>query len=434
MTAEIAIMNKEAVALAADSAVTMVGPSGEKVFTSANKLFTLSKFHPVGIMIYGNALFMNMPWETLIKIYRDNLGSKSFATVKEYADDFLDFLCSDEIHSEEAQSIYVERTIYSYLNFLKGLIKKTVADELEKKEKMSEDEIKKILKDILQRQYKIWENAENSPNIDNTEEFHKDVLDKHKKYMDLAISNVLEKLPFSNTDRKKLRNILAFLFYKIPRDMRYSGASGIVIAGFGEKEIFPSIVSYELYGVWGRVLKYKVELETKIDFNTEAVIIPFAQKDMVYLFMEGVHKDYLLIEESYLRGFLERFLDSIVGSINEEIRVFSKMKRMKTKIIDSILEEFGKNLIEYRKRNFSDPIMNIVAILPKLELAMMAEALINLTSLKRKWSTERETVGGPIDVALISKGDGFVWIKRKHYFKPELNPHFFKKYFKEEKQ
>ena len=37
------------------------------------------------------------------------------------------------------------------------------------------------------------------------------------------------------------------------------------------------------------------------------------------------------------------------------------------------------------------------------------------------------TVGGEIDVAIISKGDGFIWKKRKHYFKSELNPHFFDK-------
>jgi len=41
---------------------------------------------------------------------------------------------------------------------------------------------------------------------------------------------------------------------------------------------------------------------------------------------------------------------------------------------------------------------------------------------------ESESVGGPIDVALISKGDGFVWIERKHYFRAELNHHFFADY------
>lgn len=43
---------------------------------------------------------------------------------------------------------------------------------------------------------------------------------------------------------------------------------------------------------------------------------------------------------------------------------------------------------------------------------------------------ESETVSEPIDVAIISKGDGFIWIERKHYFKSEVNPQFFKNYYK----
>jgi hypothetical protein len=59
----------------------------------------------------------------------------------------------------------------------------------------------------------------------------------------------------------------------------------------------------------------------------------------------------------------------------------------------------------------------------------MAETLVNLVSFRKQVTLEAETVGGPIDVAVISKGDGFVWIKRKHYFDPALNHHFFKNYF-----
>jgi hypothetical protein len=70
------------------------------------------------------------------------------------------------------------------------------------------------------------------------------------------------------------------------------------------------------------------------------------------------------------------------------------------------------------------------ALLPKSELAAMAEALVNLTSFKRKVSMELETVGGPIDVAVISKGDGFIWVKRKHYFTKEMNPRFFASYYR----
>ncbi len=63
----------------------------------------------------------------------------------------------------------------------------------------------------------------------------------------------------------------------------------------------------------------------------------------------------------------------------------------------------------------------------------MAEALVNLTQFRQRMTMEMETVGGPIDVAVISKGDGFIWINRKNYYKPELNQHLLK-YFPDEKR
>ncbi|MDC5096393.1 hypothetical protein OHW41_10530, partial [Acinetobacter baumannii] len=75
-------------------------------------------------------------------------------------------------------------------------------------------------------------------------------------------------------------------------------------------------------------------------------------------------------------------------------------------------------------------VVNMVSALPKDELAAMAESLVNLTAFKRRISESLETVGGPIDVAVISKGDGLVWVKRKQYFPAELNQHFFKNYFR----
>ena len=108
MTAEIAIMNKEAVALASDSAVTVMGRNRQKIFTSANKIFRLTHYHPVGIMIYGNASFMNVPWDTIIKIYRTKLGQNKFDTLKEYANNFIDFLDNENpLFPESVQEDYL---------------------------------------------------------------------------------------------------------------------------------------------------------------------------------------------------------------------------------------------------------------------------------------------------------------------------------------
>src|SRR5215470_6982639 len=120
MTAEIAILNRTAVALAADSAVTLQLAGGSPKIYNTNKLFTLSKYHPVGIMIYGNAEFMDVPWEVAVKAYRAGLGQRSFDTVSEYAKDFLQFI---ERHSAffptHRQEHHVYGLVASWLHRLK---------------------------------------------------------------------------------------------------------------------------------------------------------------------------------------------------------------------------------------------------------------------------------------------------------------------------
>ncbi|MFQ5788150.1 MAG: hypothetical protein ACE5H1_09240 [Thermodesulfobacteriota bacterium] len=243
---------------------------------------------------------------------------------------------------------------------------------------------------------------------------------------------MFDKLPLSKVNSEQLRKIAGSLFSKFPEGIESSNVSGIVIAGFGEEDIFPSIVSFHIDGITENKLKYKEDICASIDFETSASIVPFAQREMVDTFMEGVDPSYREIQESYLSEIFREYAGIIVDSIYE----FSdeEKKKLKEKIAASgqeIVKDLSEKLQEYRIEKNISPVTSVVSMLPKDELAAMAESLVNLTSLKRKFTLERETVGGPIDVAVISKGDGFIWIKRKHYFKSELNPHFFAAYFKE---
>jgi hypothetical protein len=99
--------------------------------------------------------------------------------------------------------------------------------------------------------------------------------------------------------------------------------------------------------------------------------------------------------------------------------------------VDAALSEFWQSTSKVRREQFAEPIIDMAMRLPKDELAHLAESLVSLTSLQRRVSREIETVGGAIDVAIISKGDGFVWIKRKHYFSPDRNLRFVNAYFSE---
>ena len=44
------------------------------------------------MMVYDNANFMRVPWETIIKIYRERIGERNFSTISSCVDDFVDFL------------------------------------------------------------------------------------------------------------------------------------------------------------------------------------------------------------------------------------------------------------------------------------------------------------------------------------------------------
>ena len=52
----------------------------------------------------------------------------------------------------------------------------------------------------------------------------------------------------------------------------------------------------------------------------------------------------------------------------------------------------------------------------------LAEFLVDLTIKYVRFSAGAQTVGGPIEIAAITKHEKFKWIHRKHYYDADLNP------------
>jgi|ERR1700735_3224704 hypothetical protein len=96
MTCEICVMNRHAAVLAADSASTVArwvdGTLETRYFKGANKIFQLSHHHPVGVMIFNAADLLSVPWEILLKTFRDELADKTFNSLEGYAEEFFAFL------------------------------------------------------------------------------------------------------------------------------------------------------------------------------------------------------------------------------------------------------------------------------------------------------------------------------------------------------
>lgn len=123
MTSIVGALNKKAVAVAADSAVTV---GDKKVYNEGEKLFELSHYAPVGIAIYGNLELINVPIDVLIKNYANNLKKSTFSTLREYVNDFFDKLRQQNYFiSEEWQRkalkndflIYIKATVKEVPNY-----------------------------------------------------------------------------------------------------------------------------------------------------------------------------------------------------------------------------------------------------------------------------------------------------------------------------
>ena len=126
MTAEIVILNKGAVALAADSAVTF--GAGRKIYNTVNKLVTLSKYRPVGIMIHGGAEFMGIPW------------------LRQYADGFIDWIKSSNLlFPPTLQQQFLLGGVRAGFQEFKNQMQHRVSDSIKKHGPISETGVKQIV-------------------------------------------------------------------------------------------------------------------------------------------------------------------------------------------------------------------------------------------------------------------------------------------------
>ena len=417
MTAEMAILNREGVALAADSADTLLGPEGPKIYSSAKKIQQLSSSRPVGVMVYGSAAVCGVPWESIISAYRAHLGDSGFDTVDEYAQKFFEFLDSKKalFFPEDLQAAHFENDAAAWLDAaVVEAVRSTVEEQLATNGKSADVEVDAIVRDVVAAQsaaVAAWGPAPGLP-----ARFVRDLEDRYGKAIDESVSAGMGALAVDEPTKKLLHELIVNLFTKeVPEGVDPPSLSGIVIAGFGEAEMFPHLRAYHVYGVVAnRVL---CRLENSADIGVTAsgsAIVPFAQRDTIDLFMEGVDREY----DDAVMSTIENLLPGFVDLVSKNVPGLSSEQRdlLRSRSVDSaatVMDAVRALLADVRDVRFSEPVKSLVNGLPARELATVAAALVRLQSDRRRVSWDAETVGGPIDVALISRAEGFIWVQRK---------------------
>lgn len=428
MTAVIGIINKSAAVIAADSAVTVNGPRGPKIFNNANKIFQLSKKHPVGLMLYNNGEFLGTPWEVVIKQYRQQLDDTSFPTLSEYKDDFLKFLHAKSFFSDAIQQ---KRMLYylicDFLNVIFNEITREQASIIQAQPPDLGPHLADCVKTKIYNALTSYESlTEFSPEMNDFTEQEFD--DFGFTGLFAAVNSVFNQngIPVAFIDVQA--NLKRLTYYILKSKKYFNFFSGLVFSGFGNEEYFPGLISINVSIAINNRLRYYQDAAgtIRVTHQNQSAIRPFAQKDVIDTILSGIDPKLANLYFHQFDSFIRKYNETITQHIEADRPELAARVRS----IDSsaLTAELQRLISAERKKHYIDPLMDAVGTLSKEDLAEMAESLIYLTYLKRRFTFAQESVGGPVDVAIITKGDGFIWIKRKHYFKKELNPHYFKTY------
>ena len=176
-------------------------------------------------------------------------------------------------------------------------------------------------------------------------------------------------------------------------DLFPENVSGVVIAGFGEEDYLPGVVSFDMEGVLLGFVKARENAEKSaiIDARNPTALIPFAQGEMVRLFMEGIDPDYQHEIQRTLKNLVTQLADELVQTTNAGPRRETTLRRQVDQAAAIPVKRLLEQLDSYSVRLHVQPVVSAVANLPKEELPGMAESLVSLTSFKRRVTHDPET-------------------------------------------
>jgi len=410
MSAEVAIIKNDCVVLAADSAVTI----GNKHYNTDCKLFQLAENLPVGVMFFGRGTLCGVDLATLLKMFRQQIPQTPKQNLKEYPEAFVDFLQSkvETLFPHALQVRQLRHDADSWTNQYLRILNRAI-DHLEdkkyneRKEFLTEEELHAASRRFIQSEIKeLQENL----SCWSVTDIHKWLATQTSDQIRKSIQDfcTYETMYRSGEDLiGEQESLLADLFVEnYLRSSDREGSSGIVFAGYGTANVYPSVVCLVLDGIADNQVKFRYDDDKSLNVSEKllsddnerlniAEVIPFAQAtEMVELYTRGI--SFSLYDE--------------IGSRLEAVLARHKVSAGKSK---AIVEEINEAILEYSRENYSGALLGNIGLLPPEETAQLAELLIKLTSFRQHVSDEAEEVAEPIDVAVISKADGFIWHKRK---------------------
>jgi hypothetical protein len=439
MTTQLAVMNKTAVILASDSLASSqsYGKDDGIVIrqSNVNKIFNVLDGKPVAAMLSGNAGINGVHWETVFGNYKARHKDKKYERLNDFADHFFKYIIeeSPKMFSMKSQENYIAGWVpYFVQRYVLGVTERL------KIENSSDEEIHKaFLSDEHLTLYVEWLQDKLSKMTDIApvkeipairDEVFEILKGKYKDFFDKKMEN-------NSFSQKNITNLAAISSQMIFKEQLSEGYSNsqIVFAGYGEEEIFPRLITFNVAGFYKGILDYRKEYDRRITLEDESGdYLPVAQSLVAEMFKDGTsvdHKDFQKRLMDDARKTMENKISEVIRK--STIRLSGEMGNLDKEQYEKILNKCNKVFeacykelissnshifenINVQTAQYCDEMYNhIKKSLHRFsfeEMVTLAETLLKLNVLSSQiYAPEQAyiSVGGPIKIISLSKGDGY---------------------------
>ena len=429
MTAVVGILNKRGAAIAADSAVTRTRYNNKKITKNGNKMIRLSNCVPISVMLTGNGAYHRTRWDIIIRHYRQHRGDIAHPTVEACVHDFFRYIADNHLFCEDE---IIKRWICDELNQLFEHADANVDFTVKERDddnrlKSSKTYLKSFLAQLHRYQTYWLKTGVSAQFKDYTpEQFHVFIGDmitdflSEKEYQEDGFN-------FNNFPKEFLASLKDDLESTLmtrltTRRHHDDGSAELVFTGFGSEQEYPSLVSTVVFEGFDNRVNYHILPEDIICISDDnpVAICPFAQKDVIKSLLRGLHVDYSRIIANAIQDIYRPF-GNVIFDINEDDKEFDNLNFMDFQMMlqdvrtDDLDRKFVNANVRYLNKKQRKWEKNLEDY-DLLAMAALAQSLIDLTGFHRILTFSQEGVGGPVDLAVITKNEGFTWLSRKSWY------------------
>jgi hypothetical protein len=426
MTAVIGILNKRGVAIAADSAVTRIRQN-TKVTKNGNKMIRLSNVDNVCVMLTGNGEYFHTQWDIIVRYYRQHRGDIHHDTVEECVHDFFKYIADNHFFCDEkAVKDFVGSQMSELFDHTTGDVNPNITKRNDDGLLTSPKSYLKAVHKNLQYYIKSWSKSGSSEQFKDytAEQFHSytseliDELFENNTFVDGGFNYNNFPKDFLESIRSEFEKALMTLL--TTRRDRSDEHAELVFTGYGEKQNYPSLVSAVVFeGFDGRV-NYHIRPEDIICISDDrpVAICPFAQKDIIRSLLRGIHTSYsenLCSARDMSFTFNNDIFDIEEGEEVPDMDYMEFREMLSDVKLDDLNRRFVNAGIRYLDSN-QQKWEKALRDYDLVAMAALAQSLIELTGFHRILHFYDEGVGGPVDLAVITKTEGFTWLNRKSWY------------------